>query len=427
MDNSFVIKIKNYQIIRDAKLEFVPGLNCIVGQSNNGKSAVLRAIETALFNIPRANHVTQGETVSAVGIKYQGNTLIWRRDTKAASQVSYKWNGQVLTKVGRGQPEFISQAFGIREVELDSTMMRLNFQKQMAYPFLLDKTPSQLFKFIVQSAEEDNLMDVVESMKKDLSQISISIKGNERAQEEVGKSFANEKQKYLSLKEALPVCESILDGEKRIKYYLRLSTTVDTLKEDTNNKTGISSQANTIKKKLDTIEPYSESAMRNIATLNKLSSLVELIESKKSLKYGVVSQLNEVNNTLSRFSSLTSIQNSLSMALENKKIAESINITTMALNKSKEDLSVVNDRKEGISTRLKALEVMPKVLEEINITQDIIAKTNELSKATANRLATLSALESTIEYLTKVLQELAENYPTCPYCGSSLDGNHNHN
>ena len=44
------VQIKNYQIIKDANLEFIPGLNVIIGPSNNGKTSILKAIK-ALFII----------------------------------------------------------------------------------------------------------------------------------------------------------------------------------------------------------------------------------------------------------------------------------------------------------------------------------------------------------------------------------------
>ena len=62
--STFLLQIKNYQIVRDATLEFIPGLNVIVGETNNGKSAILRAAETAIFNISRESHVTVGQTKS---------------------------------------------------------------------------------------------------------------------------------------------------------------------------------------------------------------------------------------------------------------------------------------------------------------------------------------------------------------------------
>ena len=50
---TFDIKLKNFQSIGKAELLFEPGVNLIVGQSNSGKTAILRAISAALNNPTR--------------------------------------------------------------------------------------------------------------------------------------------------------------------------------------------------------------------------------------------------------------------------------------------------------------------------------------------------------------------------------------
>ena len=47
---NFSLKIEDFQSIGNAELEFIPGINLIVGQSNSGKTAVLRAIDSVLTN-----------------------------------------------------------------------------------------------------------------------------------------------------------------------------------------------------------------------------------------------------------------------------------------------------------------------------------------------------------------------------------------
>ena len=46
------ISIKNIQSHKNSTLELSPGINAIVGSSNNGKSAILRAFYWARYNRP---------------------------------------------------------------------------------------------------------------------------------------------------------------------------------------------------------------------------------------------------------------------------------------------------------------------------------------------------------------------------------------
>ena len=46
------LSIKNYQSHKDSYLEFSEGVNCILGGSDNGKTAIIRAINWIMTNRP---------------------------------------------------------------------------------------------------------------------------------------------------------------------------------------------------------------------------------------------------------------------------------------------------------------------------------------------------------------------------------------
>lgn len=163
------VKIKNFQSIRQAALEFVPGLTVIVGPSNTGKSATLRAIEAALYNRLGDTFVTSGEEYSAVKIEDNNHTLIWKRMRKGETKTVMSLDGKTLIKLGRTQPDEVSSVFKIKDVAQDENKERLNFWKQMDYPFLMDRTPSQLFYFLAHSAEAEKVQEIIEEIKRDTS------------------------------------------------------------------------------------------------------------------------------------------------------------------------------------------------------------------------------------------------------------------
>ena len=63
-------------------LEFIPGLNVIVGPSNNGKSSILKAVKAAIYTVPGATPIRSGQTSYAVGIGYNGHTVILQKGLK---------------------------------------------------------------------------------------------------------------------------------------------------------------------------------------------------------------------------------------------------------------------------------------------------------------------------------------------------------
>ena len=67
---------------------------------------------------------------------------------KTRAKVIYKVDNEVYQKVGRGQLPVIGDEFGLKEISILAGKERLNFWKQMKFPFLLDKTGTQLFEFL---------------------------------------------------------------------------------------------------------------------------------------------------------------------------------------------------------------------------------------------------------------------------------------
>lgn len=67
---NFKVSLKDFQIIKKANLEFIPGLNVIIGPSNNGKSSILKAIKSCIYTIPGSTSIRAGQNSYTVGLGY---------------------------------------------------------------------------------------------------------------------------------------------------------------------------------------------------------------------------------------------------------------------------------------------------------------------------------------------------------------------
>lgn len=170
------VDIKNFGLIRSGTIEFKPGLTVIRGQSGNGKSTIIRAIETAIFNKPGDRYVTAGERSSAVRIVDGSKKVIWKKDLSAESKTLYQVGEKLYTKVGRGVFQEAARELGIEEVRLSNDRVRVNFSKQLSYPFLLDKTPPQLYEFFSLSKDSESLSAVIQEMRVDLDRYKVDLR-----------------------------------------------------------------------------------------------------------------------------------------------------------------------------------------------------------------------------------------------------------
>lgn len=127
------VKIQNFQSIKEVELE-VEGFTAIVGRSNIGKSAIVRAIEGAFSNKEGENFVREGTKFTEVDIECPEINLNWK---KGSGYNDYIIDGEKLESVGRGAPPHIAEA-GFHEIETNRTKLNVQIASQFSPIFLID-------------------------------------------------------------------------------------------------------------------------------------------------------------------------------------------------------------------------------------------------------------------------------------------------
>lgn len=147
------VVIENFQSHAHSELEFGSGLNVIIGPSDNGKSAVLRAIRWALYNEPRGSEfVRSGARECRVTVTMSDGAEVVREllltKSGAASRNRYivRLPGaeeQVFEGFGHEVPAEVTRAHGMPQVLLDTDKrVLLSFGSQLEGAFLLAESGS---------------------------------------------------------------------------------------------------------------------------------------------------------------------------------------------------------------------------------------------------------------------------------------------
>jgi hypothetical protein len=120
------IRVQQFQSIADSTLT-VEGFTAVTGPSNRGKSALLRAVSSALFSRAGDEFVRLGASASRVTITDlpaadgSRHTVVW---TKGKSANAFTVDGVVYDKGGSGAPEVL-EALGYRDLWIgDKTRQR---------------------------------------------------------------------------------------------------------------------------------------------------------------------------------------------------------------------------------------------------------------------------------------------------------------
>lgn len=135
--------VENFQSHEHTELVFSPGLNVIVGPSDYGKSALVRALRWLFFNEPKgANFIRVGARTCRVTVEMDDGTRITRlRTTGGRNQYLLRKPGEeekTFEGFGNEIPPEVIESSGMRKVIIDDkNRVELNFGGQLEGPFLL--------------------------------------------------------------------------------------------------------------------------------------------------------------------------------------------------------------------------------------------------------------------------------------------------
>ncbi len=165
------IEIKNFQSHKNTVLEFDKGVNVICGESDNGKSAVIRAIRWVVENYPsgteKINSNWNEDFKEPLSVKlYTEKGYVERIRDKKRNGYNICKNGEeeiVFDAIGKDVPKEVIDFLNVSDV---------NFQFQLDPPYLLTKSAGEASKYlneIVHLDSIDKIMYIADSDKRQLS------------------------------------------------------------------------------------------------------------------------------------------------------------------------------------------------------------------------------------------------------------------
>jgi energy-coupling factor transporter ATP-binding protein EcfA2 len=171
------LDVRNFQSLEDISLE-VRGLTVIVGPTNSGKSALVRALSSALFNRSGSHFLRKGEketTVEVQGLPTTGEPVdvTW---VKGKKPTVFTVNGDEFRKVGKGTPEPLTSG-GYRDVELRDATLRPQVSGQHDGLFLGHATGSTLVDALAAASRLDIYSRAIELCTEDLRKAALDAKG----------------------------------------------------------------------------------------------------------------------------------------------------------------------------------------------------------------------------------------------------------
>lgn len=149
------IKIFNFQSHKHTEMKLSPGINALAGNSDCGKSAVLRSLCWGILNTPSGDAYISDWAKTQKGSIKKGATCRVDIETDDGKQVSRVrgegFNGYLLFLKGAEQSDQSFEAIRSDVPEQVTETLRLgtvNIQRQLDGPFLLSSTPGEVARYI---------------------------------------------------------------------------------------------------------------------------------------------------------------------------------------------------------------------------------------------------------------------------------------
>lgn len=219
------LELNNFQSHENSTIEFDRGLNVILGNSDSGKTAILRAIKWALYNEPLGNYfIREGSKDVSVSVYFNTGAIV-RRFRSASKNTYYlkKFNGKEFTFDGFGieVPKEIKEEIGMYKINLDNKETSiLNISEQLEGPFLLNEKSSlrasAIGRLIGVNYVDDALRDTVRDNKTINSDIKSLYISKEELMEEL-KEFEYIDEYEIKLKKLSSINSKITKIQKKVE------------------------------------------------------------------------------------------------------------------------------------------------------------------------------------------------------------------
>jgi DNA repair ATPase RecN len=167
------IIIRNFQSHKKTELELHPNVNVIIGSSDVGKTAIIRALRWLVWNRPSGDAFRStwgGDTKVAVEL----DKLV-RVERSKGKENLYHLDNTKFSAIKTDVPEEIAQVLNLNDI---------NLQQQFDRPFLLDESPGAVAAFFNNIAHLDIIDNAIKNVQSWIREINVDITMNETIVEE---------------------------------------------------------------------------------------------------------------------------------------------------------------------------------------------------------------------------------------------------
>lgn len=417
------IVIENFQSHQYSEIELTPGLNVVVGPSDHGKSAIIRAIKWVLFNEPKGNEfIKHGANYCKVMIEISNGYKIIREKSPTKNRytvINLDGETNIYEGFGHEVPDEVKKAHGIVKVVMDIDKdICLNIGEQLESPFLISETGVAKAKavgrltgvHIIDRAIRETLADI-----KRESQIEYKCKKEIEELNNKLKMYENLDELREKIEKREEVLKKIEENMQKLKELQNKKLIIEQIDKEINKNSELLKRLTAVNQSEILILKASEKIMR----LSKLDSL------RHNLDFITV-EIQMLNKTLKRTQDIPNASEKLQKIMN---ILNKLNCLNNLNQKQKEiDKNIL--RANLILENYKNIQFAEKIIEKLSelvIKKEKLKNLNSLYKSLQNDITdTIKFLNNVMVQINTMLKKYEEklrNISKCPICFQPIDDN----
>ena len=181
------INLINFQSHANTRIDFDPGVNCIIGSSRSGKTAILRGLNWCRYNKPNGINLISYWNKDKKKIKELSAVTISFEDREVTRGRDSNWNGYELEEnhtfeaLGSDVPE---------EIEAIWNMNEINIQKQFDSPYLLGESSAEVARILNKTIKLDKIDKVLAEAEDRRRKLNKTITSERDSMESLRKQYS---------------------------------------------------------------------------------------------------------------------------------------------------------------------------------------------------------------------------------------------
>lgn len=352
--------IKNFQSHKDTVIDFSPRLNILVGESDQGKTAVIRALRWLFYNkAPRGDFIRSGEDYCLVAAELSDGTVVSRIRGRKMNRYEIRYpdgTEDVEEKVGTQVPEIVQEILGNGRLYVDSDKyLDINIAYQLEPPFLLSETDGDKAKIIGLIADLDIIDAAARRLLQDINQANT----RKRDLEEEIRKLNEELKTYDDLEDKKLLLKK---GQEALMKVERNRQLIGTIQEMEDKWIKLNEEMAAVDDKLkemgsiDQSERYNEKIFKEWENIRLLESLEERFNNAAK----------ELGVCLQKLKKLDVLEE---LGEKRERIGETFKLLS--------DISDIEGKRRDIKEKIKKINVILQQTENLQEAEDIIAWLSE--------------------------------------------------